>query len=194
MRVTAATKEKTRQRIIAAAVERFKAQGFDAATTRDIARAAKLGVGTLFNYFPTKEAIVEYLVDQACARAEETFAAASEHHMAAAGADGFSLEEELFAHVAAILRKLKPHRKYLLAVLETSLSPLAVAPNGEQPSLRLRHLETVAQSIAQHGCDDALSPIGLQPYWTWYTVVLASWPQGVSPPQEDTLALPDRAP
>ena len=74
MRVTAATKEKTRQRIIAAAVERFKAQGFDAATTRDIARAAKLGVGTLFNYFPTKEAIVEYLVDQACARAEETFA------------------------------------------------------------------------------------------------------------------------
>ena len=37
-----------------------------------------------------------------------------------------SLEEDLFAHVAAILRKLKPYRKYLPAMLERALSPLAV--------------------------------------------------------------------
>jgi AcrR family transcriptional regulator len=193
MRVSAATKEETRQRIIAAAVEHFKTQGFEAATTRDIARAAKLGIGTLFNYFPTKEAIVEHLVSEACAQGEEAFAAAAARDGKASDRGQPALEEDLFAHVAAILRKLKPHRKYLPAVLETSLSPLAGPPDRGQPSPRIRHLETVAQIIAQHGCDEGLSPIALQLYWTLYTGVLAYWSQDASPRQEDTLALLDQS-
>jgi AcrR family transcriptional regulator len=193
MRVTAATKEETRQRIIAAAVERFKTQGFEAATTRDIARAAGLAIGTLFNYFPTKEAIVEDLVCEACAKAEESFAASSPCETSQPCTEQSSLEEQLFAHIAAILRKLKPHRKYLLAVLETSLSPLASPSDRELPSLRTRHLETVAQIIAQHGSDDVLCPIALQLYWTLYTGVLAFWSHDNSPKQEDTLALLDQS-
>jgi AcrR family transcriptional regulator len=57
MRVTAETKEATRKGILEVAEKQFAQQGFDAATTRDIARAARIGVGTLFNYFPTKDSI-----------------------------------------------------------------------------------------------------------------------------------------
>src|SRR5687768_7021038 len=104
MRVTAETKSATRQRILEAAQQHFARHGFEATTTRDLASAAQIATGTLFNYFPTKEAIALCLVGQACAAADAAFAAAP--------AEPLSFEEELFAHMAANLRKLKPYRKY----------------------------------------------------------------------------------
>src|SRR5688572_17157211 len=71
MRVTDETKNATRQRILDEAKKRFAQQGFEATTTRDIACAAGIAVGTLFNYFPTKESIVDYLVRDGYARAAE---------------------------------------------------------------------------------------------------------------------------
>ena len=65
MRVTVATKEETRQRIIAAAVERFKTQGFEAATTRDIARAARLSLAGLYHYVGGKEELLFLVLDRA---------------------------------------------------------------------------------------------------------------------------------
>src|SRR5262245_14584247 len=119
MRVTSETKTATRKRILEVAQEQFARQGFDATTTRDIAAAARIAAGTLFNYFPTKEALVECLVSEAYASLAEKFASPMEQ------GEPRTLEEDLFAHVAAILRKLNPYRKYLRVVLETVLSPLA---------------------------------------------------------------------
>lgn len=187
MRVTAATKTATRKRILEVAQEQFAGQGFDATTTRDIAGAARIAVGTLFNYFPTKEAIVECLVNQAYLGVAERFTNAGDQ------AEPRTLEEELFAHVAAVLRKLNPYRKYLPAALETALSPLATARDGETPSLRVAHLETVVQIVTRHGRQEALSTFALQMYWTLFTGVLAFWATDRSPKQEDTLALLDQS-
>jgi AcrR family transcriptional regulator len=187
MRVTPATKTATRQRILDVAQEQFAERGFDATTTRDIAGAARIAVGTLFNYFPTKEAIVESLVSEACARAEEKFAGARQP------AEPRTLEEELFAHVAVLLRQLAPYRKYLPAVLETALSPLATAPADGSSSLRTAHLESVVQVVTRHGRQDALSTLALQLYWTLFIGVLAFWARDASPRQEDTLALLDQS-
>jgi len=188
MRITPAEKEDTRQRILASAIEQFRDAGFDAATTRDIARQAAVGVGTLFNYFPTKESIVEHLVGEAFAACSRAFDAS------VAKGDGdsssqSSLAEDLFAHIAAILRKLKPHRKYLTAALETCLSPLAASASATRAS----HLETVAAIAARHGCFNAMTPVALQLYWTLLTGALAFWSQDKSPRQEDTLALLDQS-
>lgn len=55
-------KEETKQKIIAAAVKLFRQQGFDAATMEQIAEEADIAKGTLYNYFPVKEAILsEYI-------------------------------------------------------------------------------------------------------------------------------------
>jgi AcrR family transcriptional regulator len=48
-------KELTRIAIADAAARLFAAQGFDEVTVADVARAAEVSVGTVFNYFPTKE-------------------------------------------------------------------------------------------------------------------------------------------
>jgi AcrR family transcriptional regulator len=185
MRVTAETRAATRQRIVEAAQQQFAQRGFEATTTRDLARAARIATGTLFNYFPTKEAIALDLVAQACAEVENAFAGAPPEPL--------SLEEELFAHIAAHLRKLKPFRKYLPAVMETSLSPLATADTNGAPSLRAAHLETVSQIASRHGAGESLNSVALQLYWTLYTGVLAFWAADRSPRQEDTLALLDES-
>src|SRR5689334_1105548 len=190
MRITAAAKDETRKRILKVSQKQFAQQGFEQTTTRDIARDANIAVGTLFNYFPTKESIVESLVSEGCARAEERFAAELERE---GQRDSGTLEEELFAQVALVLRELKPYRKYLLAVFETSLSPLAPDRGRDHVSLRAAHLETVSQILLRHLSQAAIPPIAMQLYWTLYTGVLVFWASDSSPRQEDTLALLDES-
>jgi AcrR family transcriptional regulator len=190
MRITAAAKDETRKRILKVSQKQFAQQGFEQTTTRDIARDANIAVGTLFNYFPTKESIVENLVDEGCNRAAERFAAQLECD---GQKDSCTLEEEMFSHVAAVLRELKPYRKYLPAVLETSLSPLATDQAGDHSSLRAAHLEIVSQILLRHSTQEAVSPIAIQLYWTLYTGVLVFWASDSSPRQEDSLALLDQS-
>ena len=117
MRVTGGNQDGHPTRILDAAQTLFAEKGFEATTTRDIAVAAEIAIGTLFNYFPTKDAIVRAW------SARPYGEVAVDSGRAARGRA--SLEEDLFALVAAGLRKLKPLRKHLKALLETSLSPLA---------------------------------------------------------------------
>lgn len=184
MRVTAETKAATRERILEAAQQLFAEHGFDATTTRDIAQAAEIATGTLFNYFATKEAIVASLAAEAAAGAHQEFERKA--------LDAESFEEELFAFVAAGLRKLKPLRKHLPALLETTLSPLVAAPGDDSQSLRVNHLETVSRLAQKHGFGE-LSPVALQLYWTLYSGVLVFWANDKSSKQEDTLAVLDHS-
>ena len=204
MRVSAETKAATRETILRTARRLFAEKGYDATRTRDIAHAARIASGTLFNYFPTKEAIVACL---ACEAMGETIRAEGDAAAAAGRADedvgdtadtadrkSQTLEEDLFALIAAGLRKLKPLRKHLPALLETSLSPLvaAASPQDGSASLRVAHLEAVARLAARHGIDH-LSATALQLYWTLYTGVLVFWANDRSSRQEDTLALIDES-
>jgi AcrR family transcriptional regulator len=182
--VTAQTKAATRQRILDTAKQLFADRGYDATATRDIARAAGIASGTLFNYFPTKEAIVACLVMEAVTRAGE--------QPRRDGDRAESVEEALFSLIATTLRQLKPLRKHLPILLETSLSPLATGAGEEDDttSLRAGHLEAVAALAAERGLGE-LPPTALQLYWTLFTGVLVFWASDESPKQEDTLALID---
>lgn len=193
MRVNAATKQATRQRILETAQELFARHGFDSATTREIARAAQIGGATLFNYFPTKESLAYCLISEAWEQAATAFAA-TDSRSAEEDDDSqpLSLEEELFGQIAAILRKLKHFRKYLPAVLDTSLSPLTKDVNGEA-SLRVAHLEAVSRIITRHGYGEMLTGVALDLYWTLLTGVLAHWSTDASPRQQRTLALLDQS-
>lgn len=184
MRVTAETKAATRERILDVARRLFAENGFEATTTRDIAQAAEIATGTLFNYFTTKEAIVACLAAEAAAGAHQEFERKA--------LDAESFEEDLFAFVAEGLRKLKPLRKHLPALLETTLNPLVVAPRDDSQSLRVNHLETVSRLARKHGFGE-LSPVALQLYWTLYSGVLVFWANDRSSKQEDTLAVLDHS-
>lgn len=53
-----------REEILAAAVAVFAAKGYHNATTREVAEAADLAEGTIFNYFPTKRDLLVAVFEQ----------------------------------------------------------------------------------------------------------------------------------
>lgn len=57
-------KEDTRQKVIAAAMRLIHRHGFDAVTMEQIAEDADIAKGTLYAYFPVKEAIVAAWLDR----------------------------------------------------------------------------------------------------------------------------------
>jgi AcrR family transcriptional regulator len=65
---------RNRDLLISAAADAFAARGADVAL-EDIARAAGVGIGTLYRHFPTREALVEAVyrreIDVLCQRADE---------------------------------------------------------------------------------------------------------------------------
>ena len=61
-RVLRADARRNREAVIAAATELFAEQGVDAQMP-DIAKAARVGVGTVYRHFPTKDDLIEALVE-----------------------------------------------------------------------------------------------------------------------------------
>jgi AcrR family transcriptional regulator len=54
-------KQKTRQRLLECAWQQFLEKGYDETTVEDITEAADVAKGTFFNYFSTKEAVLDDL-------------------------------------------------------------------------------------------------------------------------------------
>jgi len=187
LRITQEAKQESRRKILEAAQSLFQSKGYQQATTRDIAREAGIATGTLFNYFPTKEAIVMTLVSEALTRAQEDFEQQQLDQTA-------PLEEKLFAQIATGLRRMKPYRNYIKPLFETALSPLVKSSSDEASEMiRVNHLETVDQLVRSHGIANGPSAVAMHLYWTLYTGVLAFWSNDRSPKQEDTLALLDQS-
>ena len=186
MRVTAATKEATRQKILEAAKELFASLGFRETTSRDLGKRAGIAAGTIFNYFPSKEAIVVQLIADALDHAEATFPRRLR--------EGATLEEDLFLYVSTGLRQLRPLRGFIAPALETHLGPASGGEGSELADrIRTLQLEGVSALLSKHGYTEPPTAVQLQMYWLLYTGVLASWAKDVSRNQEKTLALLDQS-
>ncbi len=188
MRVSKTVKTATRERILRVAERLFQDVGFTATTTRDIAGKAKIAAGTLFNYFRTKEELATALLCEALSKAEPV----ALDRLASVE----TLDEALFAHVAVAFRALAPTRRFMADVLETTMSPFAVAePGSATDTIRSRHLETVQALIVTHAPPSMPAPsfVTLHLYWTLYLGVLSYWSRDESPNQEDTLVLLDQS-
>lgn len=177
MRVTAETKEATRQSILDVTQTLLRERGWESVSTRDIAAAAEIANGTLFNYFPTKEAIVGALVAEALGAAYGTAAPCR------------TPAEDLFAMIAAGLRRIRPHRPFLPYVIDTILAPPErTARAHDTDRIRDQHLAEVERIVGQE-----LTPVSRHLYWTLYSGVVTFWVADTSPKQEQTLALLDQS-
>ncbi len=184
MRVTEQAKRQTRDSILATAARLFLARGFEKTTTRDIADAAGLAAGTLFNYFPSKETLAMSMVAGALSEGR------ADHRRRRTGREG--LEEDLFLFVASGLRRLKPIRAFIGPVLERSLSPFprkSVCPEGE--AARKEHLAAVREILRGHGFSAGPDDVAMTLYWSLYLGILACWTRDASPKQARTQALID---
>ena len=181
MRITTQAKAATTQRILESAGRLFRAVGWEETTTREIAAAAGIANGTLFNYFPCKEAIAATLIAETLEGANREFL-------------GSSLEEDLFTFIWSGLKSLRPYRDFIAPAAATIFSPLAqFSAEKTGDSIRVQQLALVEQLVAAHGGPTPLPAVLLQLYWTLYLGVFASWAADRSPNQEDTLPLLDQS-
>jgi AcrR family transcriptional regulator len=186
MRISARAKQQTRKRILDAAERLFRSEGYDRTSTRSLSSAAGIATGTLFNYFPSKEALALAIVTDALDRARGDLEARRR--------EGASLQEALFDHVAAGLRRLAPHRSWVTLVVDGSAGRASPrTKTGSDPSDRVRreHLQTVGALVSARGLSP--SAVSLQLYWTLYVGLLAFWSRDASRSQEDTLVLLDES-
>jgi len=187
MRVTAKVKESTDRTIRAVARKLFIRKGLETASTRQIAAAARVAVGTLFNYYPSKEAL-------AVAIAADEFAAGRNMARARLEARSVSLEEDLFTLIACDIRALEPIRAFIADVLEAGLSLVVQEPiSREAAAIRTDRLEDATAALHRHGLGDAATAPIMHLYWSLYLGVLAFWAADSSPKHEDTWALLDRS-
>lgn len=76
MRVSRQRREETRRCLLASAARHFAAHGLERASIDAISTEAGFAKGTVYNYFPSKEALFEAVLEDACRRAVRSFAAA----------------------------------------------------------------------------------------------------------------------
>src|SRR5436190_20295453 len=112
----AQNKAAVRQRIVSAALALFQSKGFEATTTKQIARRARIAEGTIFNYFKTKDDI-----------ALSFFEEEVDHAIDAVRRDkrlrDAPLEEKLFSLVQHQLDYLAPYERFIGSALVASLKP-----------------------------------------------------------------------
>jgi len=68
----AAAKEDRQQELVLAAFNQIAARGFEGLRTREVAAEVGLNIATLHYYFPTKEALIRGVVDEAMRRFRST--------------------------------------------------------------------------------------------------------------------------
>lgn len=107
--------EETAHRILEAALELFRKDGFDAATMRDIAKQAGVATGAAYYYYDSKEAIVMDFYRRSSAEMQPQIEEALE------GITG--LEKRLRALIVVKLAHFAPNRNVLRALLRNGADP-----------------------------------------------------------------------
>jgi AcrR family transcriptional regulator len=187
----AQNKEAIRKRIVTAALNLFQTKGFDATTTKAIARKAGIAEGTVFNYFKSKEDIALYFFEQ---EVDQAIATVRENPRLRKA----PLEEKLFTLVHSQLEFLAPHERFIGAAFIHALrpaSPLGIFSHRAQ-ELRHRYVGFVQELFEESLPKKQQSPLTwLAPdvFWIFYLGALLYWLHDSSPGKQNTLAFLDRS-
>lgn len=184
-------KQAIRDRIVKAALTLFQTKGFEATTTKAIARKAAIAEGTVFNYFRTKEDIALFFFEEEVDHAIK--AVRDDPRLRKA-----PLEEKLFTLIHSQLEFLAPYERFIGAALLHALNPASHlgAFSHRAQQLRHRYLAFVAELIedsSRKQKKDALSWLAPEAFWIYYLGVLLFWLYDTSDGKQRTLAFLDRS-
>jgi AcrR family transcriptional regulator len=122
-----------RNAILDAAEVVFAERGFHGARIQDIARRAGIAVGTVYNHFEDKDAVLAALLEQ---RAEEMVS-----QLRPRPDDARSFALRLRARVARVLAYVDHHRAFFAIANEHGLFAGTAAPGARAARKRLRRVE-----------------------------------------------------
>jgi AcrR family transcriptional regulator len=107
--------EETASKIMDAALDLFRHQGFESATMRDIAQKAGVATGAAYYYYPSKDAIVMDYYQRANQEMQPKLEAALDHAR--------TLEDRLRELIRVKLLHFAPNRGVLRALLKSGADP-----------------------------------------------------------------------
>lgn len=173
-----------------AALALFQSKGFDATTTKEIARKAGIAEGTVFNYFRTKDDIALHFFEMEVDRAIATVRSKPRLQKA-------PLDEKLFVLIESQLEFLAPYESFIgsafLEALKPS-SPIGVFSHKAN-ALRHKYMGFVQELIEESIPKKQFAPISWwapDAFWVFYLVTLLFWLNDASPRKQNTLAFLDR--
>jgi len=181
--------EETRRRILEAALELFRERGFDATSTRQIARRAGVANGAAYYYFRSKEEMVlAFYLD-------------TQRQMDSLTRAPFAKTRELKARLVAVielkLRELLPYRTLLTVLFRTAADPKSpISPFGEETrSIRDQSIHLFREALEG---SDLRVPADLLPHlprllWLYHMGLILFWIHDSSSGQKRTERLMDRS-
>ncbi|MDB6040138.1 MAG: transcriptional regulator [Verrucomicrobiales bacterium] len=184
-------KEKTKQKILAAALRLFREKGLEATTTREICRKAGIAEGTLFNYFKTKEDLALFFFEKETDNLVEWFHSETRLQKA-------PLPEQLFAIINRQLEYIAPYEDFIGAIFfqslktHSKLSPLSL----QSQELRLRYLKFISEVLAaaeERKEIPNVGDLGVYGVGLFYIGIVMHWLHDSSQGKQRTLALLDRS-
>jgi AcrR family transcriptional regulator len=187
----AQNKAAIRKRIVTSALSLFQTKGFDATTTKAIARKAGIAEGTVFNYFKSKEDIALHFFEQ---EVDQAIAAVRDNPRLRKA----PLEEKLFTLVHSQLEFLAPYERFIGASFIHALkpaSPLGIFSHRAQ-ELRHRYVGFVQELLDESLPKNQYSPLSFlapEVFWIYYLGALLYWLHDSSPGKQNTLAFLDRS-
>jgi AcrR family transcriptional regulator len=177
-------KKNTKEKILEAALDLFREQGFDGASMRDIAQRAGVATGLAYYYFESKDAIVLAFYDRAYAELGPLLEEAQ---------NGKKLENRMQALITAKLHYFAPNRRFLGALMGHAADPASpLSPFGE-PSKAIRDAEMAhfQRALTETGTSVAadLAPHLPKLLWMYQMSLILFWMYDRSEQQERTTRL-----
>ncbi len=170
------------RRIVDAAIQLADEGGFEAVRLRDVAEAADVALGTLYKYFPSKEELLLFVVNEGTERLERFVA-----KRGLRGDDASERIADLFAHATrgvsarpdlsrAALRAIavgSPGSELKVAAFHLRMTRLSVAAlRGETPDVERPLSEPVGSDWERR--------VALVLEQVWFSALLA-WASGLNP-------------
>jgi len=180
--------EETGLKILNAALDLFRSEGFDSATMRDIARAAGVATGAAYYYYPSKDAIVMDFYRRSCAEMQPKIEAALE------GVKG--LEARLRELIRVKLVHFEPNHGVLRALLRNADPTHPLSPFSPQTK-EIRDIDIAWFRRILTDCGFRI-PRDLEPHlpgvlWFFQMGVILFWVVDESPHQARSEKLLDLA-
>lgn len=177
--------ETTADRILEAALDLFRREGFDKTTMRDIAREADVATGAAYYYYPSKDAIVLEFYRRSCDAMQTAIEGAI--------TDAQSLEGKLGALIGAKFTHFAANRGVLRSLLRNGADPAhPLSPfSAETKSIREIDLGWFRRVVSD---SNLRVPRDLQPHlpivlWFFQMGVIFFWVTDGSPNQVRTAKL-----
>ncbi|MCG8635836.1 MAG: TetR family transcriptional regulator [Desulfobacterales bacterium] len=190
MKISKKQKLENRKKILTALVDLVIEKDLKSATMREIARTAGLGDATIYNYFPTKDAIVYAYYEDRFDEATEALRSIPDFHT-------YTFQEQLQTFFETKLDLLLPDREFLAKTFKTAFFTLSqdyarVRPSRDRFMAVIREIFEAAIEAGEIE-DQVFLELSVQFFWEYYVGIILYWLKDDTDQFEATTVLIDKS-